>query len=76
MTNITLNFGPQHPAAHGVLRLVLELNGEVRCDFYIEYIIEAIPKRKKASEHVKFLSPAFFSCSIFCEMLMTKFFLP
>ena len=27
--NFTMNFGPQHPAAHGVLRLVLELNGEV-----------------------------------------------
>jgi len=27
--NLTMNFGPQHPAAHGVLRLVLELNGEV-----------------------------------------------
>ncbi|XP_018330861.1 NADH-ubiquinone oxidoreductase 49 kDa subunit [Agrilus planipennis] len=27
--NITLNFGPQHPAAHGVLRLVLELDGEL-----------------------------------------------
>jgi NADH-quinone oxidoreductase subunit D len=27
--NYTLNFGPQHPAAHGVLRLVLEMNGEV-----------------------------------------------
>ena len=27
--NYTINFGPQHPAAHGVLRLVLELDGEV-----------------------------------------------
>ncbi len=27
--NLTINFGPQHPAAHGVLRLVLELDGEV-----------------------------------------------
>jgi NADH-quinone oxidoreductase subunit D len=27
--NFTLNFGPQHPAAHGVLRLVSEMNGEV-----------------------------------------------
>ena len=26
---ITMNFGPQHPAAHGVLRLILELDGEV-----------------------------------------------
>ena len=25
----TMNFGPQHPAAHGVLRLVLEMDGEV-----------------------------------------------
>jgi NADH-quinone oxidoreductase subunit D len=29
LRNFTINFGPQHPAAHGVLRLVLELNGEV-----------------------------------------------
>ena len=29
MTTMTMNFGPQHPAAHGVLRLVLELDGEV-----------------------------------------------
>lgn len=33
----TVNFGPQHPAAHGVLRLILELNGEniVRCDPHV-----------------------------------------
>ena len=31
--NFNINFGPQHPAAHGVLRLVLELDGEIveRC---------------------------------------------
>jgi hypothetical protein len=29
LRNFTLNFGPQHPAARGVLRLVLELDGEV-----------------------------------------------
>jgi NADH-quinone oxidoreductase subunit D len=35
--NFTINFGPQHPAAHGVLRLVLELDGEVveRVDAHI-----------------------------------------
>ena len=26
--SLTMNFGPQHPAAHGVLRLILELDGE------------------------------------------------
>ena len=37
LQNYTLNFGPQHPAAHGVLRLVLELDGEVvdRTDAHI-----------------------------------------
>ena len=37
INNLTLNFGPQHPAAHGVLRLVLEMDGEVieRADSHI-----------------------------------------
>ena len=36
--NYTMNFGPQHPAAHGVLRLVLEMDGEVieRADPHID----------------------------------------
>ena len=28
-SNLTLNFGSQHPAAHGVLRLIMEMDGEV-----------------------------------------------
>ena len=37
LKNFTMNFGPQHPAAHGVLRLVLEMDGEVveRADLHI-----------------------------------------
>jgi NADH dehydrogenase (ubiquinone) Fe-S protein 2 len=37
MRHYTVNFGPQHPAAHGVLRLILELNGEeiVRADPHV-----------------------------------------
>ena len=38
--NYTLNFGPQHPAAHGVLRLILELDGEIveRVDPHIGFL--------------------------------------
>ncbi|KAG7240126.1 hypothetical protein INR49_027981 [Caranx melampygus] len=37
VSNLTINFGPQHPAAHGVLRLVMELSGESvkKCDPHI-----------------------------------------
>jgi NADH-quinone oxidoreductase subunit D len=37
LKNFLVNFGPQHPGAHGVLRLVLELYGEIvrRCDPHI-----------------------------------------
>jgi NADH-quinone oxidoreductase subunit D len=44
--NFTLNFGPQHPAAHGVLRLVLEMDGEViqRADPHIGLLHRATEK--------------------------------
>lgn len=44
--NYTLNFGPQHPAAHGVLRLILELDGEViqRADAHIGLLHRATEK--------------------------------
>lgn len=44
--NYTINFGPQHPAAHGVLRLILELDGEVirRADPHIGLLHRATEK--------------------------------
>ena len=44
--NYTLNFGPQHPAAHGVLRLILEMDGEVieRVDPHIGLLHRATEK--------------------------------
>jgi NADH-quinone oxidoreductase subunit D len=52
--NNTMNFGPQHPAAHGVLRLVLELDGEViqRADPHIGLLHRAT---EKLAEHKTFL---------------------
>jgi NADH-quinone oxidoreductase subunit D len=46
INNYTMNFGPQHPAAHGVLRLVLELDGEtvVRADPHIGLLHRATEK--------------------------------
>src|SRR5450755_3032825 len=46
LKNLTLNFGPQHPAAHGVLRLVLEMDGEVveRADPHIGLLHRATEK--------------------------------
>lgn len=36
--NAMLNFGPQHPAAHGVLRLILELDGEVQTQIQFDHL--------------------------------------
>lgn len=47
---LTLNLGPQHPATHGVLRLVLDLEGEnvVKCTPYVGYLHRGV---EKLSEH-------------------------
>jgi NADH-quinone oxidoreductase subunit D len=52
--NYTMNFGPQHPAAHGVLRLVLELDGEVivRADPHIGMLHRGT---EKLAEHKTYL---------------------
>jgi len=55
--NYTLNFGPQHPAAHGVLRLVLELDGEViqRADPHIGLLHRATEKLAESKTYMQAL---------------------
>ncbi|WP_223478556.1 NADH-quinone oxidoreductase subunit D [Oricola indica] len=52
--NFTINFGPQHPAAHGVLRLVLELDGEV-CERVDPHIGLLHRGTEKLMEHKTYL---------------------
>jgi len=55
--NYTLNFGPQHPAAHGVLRLVLEMDGEVimRADPHIGLLHRATEKLAETKTFIQAL---------------------
>ena len=63
LKNFTMNFGPQHPAAHGVLRLVLELNGEVveRADPHIGLLHRGTEKLIEHKTYVQALPYLFFS---------------
>jgi NADH dehydrogenase (ubiquinone) Fe-S protein 2 len=53
--NFTVNFGPQHPAAHGVLRLVLELDGEVveRADPHIGLLHRGTEKLIETKNYIQ-----------------------
>jgi NADH-quinone oxidoreductase subunit D len=53
--NFTINFGPQHPAAHGVLRLVLELDGEIveRVDPHIGLLHRGTEKFCEAKPYIQ-----------------------
>ncbi len=53
VTNLTINFGPQHPAAHGVLRLVLELDGEVCVSLVIP--VDVVEVVRRADPHIGLL---------------------
>ncbi len=54
---LTVNMGPQHPATHGVLRLVLELEGEVikRCIPYVGYLHRGVEKLSEDLTYVQSL---------------------
>ncbi len=54
---ITLNMGPQHPSTHGVLRLVLELDGEtvVKCTPYVGYLHRGIEKLSEGMTYMQAL---------------------
>ncbi len=70
--NYTLNFGPQHPAAHGVLRLVLEMDGEVvhRADPHVGLLHRAT---EKLAEHKTYLqSLPYMDRLDYCSMMSNE----
>ena len=60
LKHFTINFGPQHPAAHGVLRLILELNGEVvqRADPHIGLLHRGTEKLIEVKTCLLYTSPS------------------
>ncbi len=70
--NYTLNFGPQHPAAHGVLRLVLEMDGEVvqRADPHVGLLHRAT---EKLAEHKTYIqSLPYMDRLDYCSMMSNE----
>ena len=57
ITNYTINFGPQHPAAHGVLRMVMELDGEIieRIDPHVGLLHRGTEKLIEAKTYLQAL---------------------
>ncbi|HWL70193.1 MAG TPA: NADH-quinone oxidoreductase subunit D [Geminicoccus sp.] len=72
MRNFTMNFGPQHPAAHGVLRLVLEMNGEVveRADPHIGLLHRGTEKLIEYRPYLQ--SIPYFDRLDYCSMMMQE----
>ncbi len=72
MRNYTINFGPQHPAAHGVLRLLLEMDGEVieRADPHIGLLHRGTEKFIEIRPYLQ--SIPYFDRLDYCAMLMQE----
>ncbi|MGE3295342.1 MAG: NADH-quinone oxidoreductase subunit D [Geminicoccaceae bacterium] len=72
MRNYTINFGPQHPAAHGVLRLLLEMDGEVidRADPHIGLLHRGTEKLIEMRPYLQ--SIPYFDRLDYCSMLMQE----
>lgn len=70
--NMNLNFGPQHPAAHGVLRLILQLNGEVieRADPHIGLLHRGTEKLMESKMYIHSLP--YFDRLDYCSMLIQE----
>ena len=69
---MNINFGPQHPAAHGVLRLILQLNGEVveKVDPHIGLLHRGSEKLMEDRPYL--LSLPYFDRFDYCSMLMQE----
>ncbi len=69
---MNINFGPQHPAAHGVLRLILQLNGEVveKLDPHIGLLHRGSEKLMEDKKYL--LSVPYFDRFDYCSMLVQE----
>jgi NADH-quinone oxidoreductase subunit D len=72
MRNFSINFGPQHPAAHGVLRLILEMDGEVveRADPHIGLLHRGTEKLMEYRPYLQNIG--YFDRLDYCSMLLQE----
>ncbi|KAF8934700.1 NADH dehydrogenase Fe-S protein subunit 2 ndufs2 [Dissophora ornata] len=70
--HFTINFGPQHPAAHGVLRLILELEGEeiLRCDPHVGLLHRGTEKLIEYKTYLQALP--YFDRLDYCSMMVNE----
>lgn len=72
LKKMNINFGPQHPAAHGVLRLILQLSGEVieNCDPHIGLLHRGTEKLMEYKPYIH--SIPYFDRLDYCSMLIQE----